>query len=94
MAKKRWDPRLGFWWNLKCKIWETRRTKKIRYILEFFNADNKIGVQLYDLIEDGIHMVTMNLQKKTKIEDLEKWTVYEFCFNQYKASISKKFQSF
>ncbi len=32
----------------------------------------------------------MNLPKKTKIKDLEKGTVYEFSFDQHKASTSKK----
>jgi len=45
---------------------------------------------LYDPVEDGRHIVTMDLPKETKIKDLEKGTVYEFSFDQHKAPISKK----
>jgi len=64
--------------------------KKAGYILEFYNTDNKIDVQLYDPVEDGRHIVTMDLPKKIKIKDLEKGTVYEFIFDQHKAPLSKK----
>ncbi len=43
---------------------------------------------MYDPIEDGRHIVTMDLPKK--IKDLEKGTVYEFIFDQHKAPLSKK----
>ena len=62
--------------------------KKTGYVLEFYDADNKIDVQLYDPIEDGRHIVTLDLPKK--IKDLEKGTVYEFIFDQHKAPLSKK----
>jgi len=45
---------------------------------------------LYDPVEDGRRIVTMDLPKKTEIKDLEKGTVYEFSFDQHKAPISKK----
>ena len=84
------NSRLGFWWNSKCKIWETRRVEKTRYILEFYDTDNKIDVQLHDPVEDGRHIVTLDLPKKIKIKDSDKGTVYEFIFNQHKAPLSKK----
>jgi len=43
---------------------------------------------LYDPVEDGRHIVTLDLAKK--IKDLEKGTVYEFIFDQHKAPLSKK----
>ena len=64
--------------------------KKTGYVLEFYDVDNKIDVQLYDPIEDGRHIVTIDLPKKIKTEDLEKGTVYEFIFDQHKAPLSKK----
>ena len=73
---------------MKCKIWETRRVKKTGYILEFYDADNKIDAQLYEPVQDGRHIVTMDLPKK--IKDLEKGTVYEFIFDQHKAPLTKK----
>ena len=49
---------------------------------------------MYDAIEDGRHIVTMDLPKKIKIDDLVKGEVYEFVFDQHKASISKKVSEF
>ncbi len=74
------------------KFEKPEELKKTGYILEFYNADNKVDVQLYDGIEDGRHIVTMDLPKK--IKDLEKGTVYEFIFDQHKAPISKKVSEF
>ncbi len=45
---------------------------------------------MYDSIEDGRCIVTMDLPKKIKIKELEKGTVYEFIFDQHKATLSKK----
>ena len=64
------------------------------YILELYDADNKIDAQLYDPVEDGRHIVTMDLPKKIKIGDLEKGVVYEFTFDQHKAPLSKKVSEF
>ncbi len=72
------------------KFKKPEELKKSGYILEFYDVDNKIDVQLYDPIEDGRHIVTMDLPKKTKTKDLEKGSVYEFIFDQHKAPISKK----
>ena len=70
------------------KFEKPKELKKTGYILEFYDADNKIDAQLYDSVEDGRHIVTMDLPKK--IKDLEKGTVYEFIFDQHKAPLSKK----
>ena len=64
--------------------------KKSGYILEFYYEDNKLDVQLYDSVEDGRHIVTMDVAKSIKIDDLLKGEVYEFIFDQHKAPISKK----
>jgi len=64
--------------------------KKSGYILEFYNDDNKIDAQLYDAVEDGRRIITMDLAKKIKIDDLIKGEVYEFVFDQHKAPLSKK----
>ena len=76
------------------KFEKPKEIKKSGYILEFYNADNKVDVQLYDAIEDGRHIVTMDLPKKVKIDDLVKGEVYEFVFDQHKAPISKKVSEF
>jgi mRNA-degrading endonuclease HigB of HigAB toxin-antitoxin module len=64
------------------------------YILEFYYEDNKVDVQLYDAVEDGRHIVTMDVVKDIKIDDLLKGEVYEFVFDQHKAPLSKKASEF
>ena len=64
--------------------------KKSGYILEFYYEDNKLDAQLYDPVEDGRYIVTMDVAKKIKLDDLVKGDVYEFVFDQHKAPISKK----
>jgi hypothetical protein len=68
--------------------------KKTGYILEFYYEDNKIDVQLYDGLEDGRHIVTMDVVKEIKIDGLLKGEVYEFIFDQNKAPLSKKVTEF
>ena len=60
------------------------------YILEIYESDGKIDAQLYEPVEDGRHIVTMDLPKKVKPADLERGVVYEFTFNSMKAPLSKK----
>jgi len=72
------------------KFEKPQKMKKTGYVLEMYSEDNKIDTQLYDPVEDGRHIVTMDLSKKVKMEDLEKGVVYEFTFDQHKAPLSKK----
>jgi len=72
------------------KFKKPEELKKTGYILEIYDADNKIDTQLYDPVEDGRHIVTMDLPKKIKSSSLEKGVVYEFTFDQHKAPLSKK----
>jgi hypothetical protein len=72
------------------KFQKPEELKRSGYILEIYDADNKIDAQLYDPVEDGRHIVTMDLPKKIKVSDLEKGVVYEFTFDQHKAPLSKK----
>jgi hypothetical protein len=60
------------------------------YILEIYDKDNKIDAQLYEEVEDGRRIITLDLPKKTKTSDLMKGVVYEFIFNSVKAPLSKK----
>ena len=76
------------------KFKKPEEIKKSGYILEFYYDDNKIDVQLYDAVEDGRHIVTMDVAKKIKIDDLLKGEVYEFIFDQHKAPLSKKVSEF
>ena len=72
------------------KFLKPEQLKRTGYILEIYEADNKMDAQLYDPVEDGRHIVTMDLPKKIKSSDLEKGVVYEFTFDQHKAPLSKK----
>lgn len=64
------------------------------YILEIFDKDNKIDVQLYEPIEDGRHIITMDLSKDVSIKDLERGIVYEFKFAMMKAPLKDKVVQF
>jgi len=59
-----------------------------------YQEDNKIDTQLYDPVEDGRQIVTMDVPEKIKISELEKGIVYEFTFEQHKAPLSKKVSEF
>ena len=72
------------------KFKKPEELKRTGYILEVYDADNKLDAQLYDPVEDGRHIVTMDLPKKIKPKDLERGVVYEFTFDQHKAPLSKK----
>ena len=72
------------------KFEKPEELKRAGYILEIYDSDNKIDNQLYDSVEDGRHIVTLDLPKKIKTSDLEKGLVYEFTFDQHKAPLSKK----
>lgn len=67
---------------------------KSGYILEIYESDGKIDAQLYEPVEDGRHIVTMDLPKKVKPADLERGVVYEFKFDSLKAPLSKKVVDF
>ena len=76
------------------KFKKPQEIKSSGYILEFYYDDNKVDVQLYDAVEDGRHIVTMDVAKDIKIDDLLKGEVYEFVFDQHKAPLSKKVSEF
>ncbi|MGI0057901.1 MAG: hypothetical protein ACREAK_11100 [Nitrosarchaeum sp.] len=71
------------------KFEKSEELKRAGYILEIYDSDNKIDTQLYDAVEDGRHIITLDLPKKIKTSDLEKGLVYEFTFDQHKAPLSK-----
>lgn len=91
MAKKKED--IPGWVSEEiqnAKFTKPEELKRSGYILEIYDADNKIDAQFYDPVEDGRHIVTLDLPKKIKTSGLEKGVVYEFTFDQHKAPISKK----
>ena len=76
------------------KFKKPEKIKSTGYILEFYYEDNKVDIQLYNAVEDGRHIVTMDVAKDIKMDDLLKGEVYEFIFNQHKAPLSKKVSEF
>ena len=64
------------------------------YILEIYEKDGKADAQLYDTVEDGRHIVTLDLPKNIKTTELERGVVYEFTFDSLKAPLSKKVVDF
>jgi hypothetical protein len=64
------------------------------YMLETYDKDMKIDAQLYEAVEDGRRIVTIDLPKKIKPADLMKGVFYEFTFNSFKASLTKKLVEF
>ena len=76
------------------KFKKPEEIKTTGYILEFYYEDNKVDIQLYNAVEDGRHIVTMDVAKDIKMDDLLKGEVYEFVFDQHKAPLSKKVSEF
>lgn len=64
------------------------------YILEVYDDDKKIDAQIYEAVEDGRHIVTLDLPKNIKPDDCQKGVVYEFNFDLFKASLGKKVVDF
>ena len=95
MAKKKED--IPQWVSdeiQNAKFQKPQSLKRSGYILEIYDADNKIDTQLYEPVEDGRHIVTMDLPKDIKINDLQRGVVYEFVFDSLKAPLSKKVVEF
>ncbi|WP_100182836.1 hypothetical protein [Candidatus Nitrosotenuis aquarius] len=63
---------------------------RIGYILEVYEADKKIDAQLYEAVEDGRHIVTLDLPKNVKPAECQTGVVYEFAINMLKAPLAKK----
>lgn len=60
------------------------------YILDIYEQDNKIDAQLYEPVEDGRYIITLDLSKKFKPSELQKGVVYEFSFDVFKSPLGKK----
>tara|TARA_Y100001949_G_scaffold130814_1_gene112145 strand:+ start:3421 stop:3810 length:390 start_codon:yes stop_codon:yes gene_type:complete len=60
------------------------------YILDVYDKDNKIDAQLYEPVEDGRRIITLDLPNNIKLGDMQKGVTYEFIFNSLKAPLDKK----
>jgi hypothetical protein len=76
------------------KFGKPKEETKTGYILEVYEKDGKADAQLYEAVEDGRHIVTLDLPKNIKSGDLERGVVYEFTLDSLKAPLSKKVVDF
>ena len=95
MAKKKED--IPSWVTEEiqnAKFEKPKSETKTGYLLEIYDKDAKADAQLYDPVEDGRHIITLDLPKTVKPNDLERGVVYEFTFDTLKAPLSKKVTDF
>ncbi len=95
MAKKKED--IPSWVTdeiQNAKFEKPKSETKTGYLLEIYDKDGKADAQLYDPVEDGRRIVTLDLPKTIKPDELEKGIVYEFTFDTLKAPLSKKVTDF
>ncbi len=76
------------------KFGKPKSETKTGYVLEIYDKDGKADAQLYEPVEDGRHIITLDLPKNIKPSDLERGVVYEFTLESLKASLSKKVVDF
>ncbi len=72
------------------KFGKPKELTRTGYILEIYDKDNKIDAQLYEPVEDGRRIITLDLSNNIKLGDLQKGVTYEFIFNSLKAPLDKK----
>ncbi len=95
MAKKKED--IPSWVTEEiqnAKFEKPKSETKTGYFLEIYDKDGKADAQLYDSVEDGRRIVTLDLPKTIKPDELERGIVYEFTFDTLKAPLSKKVTDF
>ena len=95
MAKKKED--IPSWVTEEiqnAKFEKPKSETKTGYFLEIYDKDGKADAQLYDSVEDGRRIVTLDLPKTIKLAELERGVVYEFTFDTLKAPLSKKVTDF
>ena len=76
------------------KFEKPKSETKTGYFLEIYEKDNKADAQLYEPVEDGRHIITLDLPKTIKPKELKRGVVYEFVFDTLKAPLSKKVVDF
>lgn len=64
------------------------------YFLDIDEKNRKADVQFYEKLPAGKHIVTLNIPKSIKIDDLMKGFVYSYRVKILKAPLSKKLVTF
>ena len=67
-----------------------REESRTGYILDIYEQDNKADVQLYEPVEDGRHIVTVDLPEGLGISGMQRGAVYAFKLSQAKAPLSDR----
>ena len=67
-----------------------REESRTGYILDIYEQDNKVDVQLYEPTEDGRHIVTVDLPGGLGVSGMQKGAVYAFKLSQAKAPLSDR----
>lgn len=95
MAKKKEDiPKWVTDEIQNAKFGKPESLKRTGYILEIYESDGKMDTQLYEPVEDGRHIVTLDVPKKFKFSEFQRGVVYEFTFDALKAPLSDKVVEF
>lgn len=95
MAKKKEDiPKWVTDEIQNAKFGKPESLKRTGYILEIYESDGKMDTQLYEPVEDGRHIVTLDVPKKFKFSEFQRGVVYEFTFDSLKAPLSDKVVEF
>ena len=76
------------------KFQKPKSLKRSGYILEVYGGERKVDVQMYDPVEDGRHIVTMDLPEGISEDGLECGVVCEFAFDSARAPLDKKVAEF
>ncbi len=76
------------------KFGKPRPWKGTGHILEVYDPDDRIDVQLNKPVEDGRHIVTVDLSGCIKDSALEKGAVYELAPDCFRAPLEKKVAEF
>ena len=72
------------------KFGRPRGESRTGYILDIYEQDNKADVQLYEPIEDGRHVVTVDLPEGLGASGMQKGAVYAFKLSRAKAPLSDR----
>ena len=72
------------------KFGRPREESRTGYILDIYKQDNKADVQLYEPIEDGRHIVTVDLPEGLGVSGRQRGAVYAFKLSQAKAPLSDR----
>lgn len=72
------------------KFGRPEAVRRTGHVLDTYDADGKIDAQLDDPVEDGRHIVTMDVAPEIRIGDLQRGVLYEFAIDAFKAPLSDR----